>query len=46
MVDIDEKVGIQVFVRDLLDAGLLNGNTMTCTACLCPTRYRIKSAKA
>jgi len=31
MVDIDEKGGIQVIVRDLLDAGLLNGNTMTCT---------------
>ena len=31
MVDIDEKGGIQVFVRDLLDAGLLNGNTLTCT---------------
>jgi dihydroxy-acid dehydratase len=31
MVDIDEKGGIQVFVKDLLDAGLLNGNTMTCT---------------
>ena len=26
MVDIDEKGGIQVFLRDLLDAGLLNGN--------------------
>ena len=31
MVDIDEKGGVQVFVRDLLDAGLLNGNTLTCT---------------
>lgn len=31
MVDIDEKGGIQVFVRDLLDAGLLNGDTITCT---------------
>ena len=31
MVDIDEKGGIQVFVRDLLDAGLLNGDTLTCT---------------
>ena len=31
MVDIDRKGGIQVFVRDLLDAGLLNGNTQTCT---------------
>ena len=31
MVDIDEKGGIQVFVKDLLEAGLLNGDTLTCT---------------
>lgn len=31
MVDIDEKGGIQVIVRELLDAGLLNGETLTCT---------------
>ena len=31
MVDIDEKGGIQVFVRDLLDAGLINGDVITCT---------------
>ena len=31
MVDIDEKGGVQVFVKDLLDSGLLNGNTLTCT---------------
>ena len=31
MVDIDEKGGVQVFVRDLIEAGLLNGNTLTCT---------------
>ena len=31
MVDIDAKGGIQVFVKDLLDAGLLNGNVLTCT---------------
>lgn len=31
MVDIDEKGGIQVIVKELLDAGLLNGDTMTCT---------------
>ncbi len=31
MVDIDEKGGIQVLVQDLLNAGLLNGKTMTCT---------------
>ena len=28
---IDEKGGIQVIVKELLDAGLLNGDTMTCT---------------
>ena len=31
MVDIDEKGGIQVFVKELLDAGLLNGEALTCT---------------
>ena len=31
MVDIDEKGGVQVFVKDLLESGLLNGNTLTCT---------------
>ena len=31
MVDIDAKGGIQVIVRDLLEAGLLNGDAMTCT---------------
>ncbi|MBI1397484.1 MAG: dihydroxy-acid dehydratase [Betaproteobacteria bacterium] len=31
MVDIDAKGGMQVIVKELLDAGLLNGNTMTCT---------------
>ena len=31
MVDIDEKGGVQVIVKELLDAGLLNGNTLTCT---------------
>ena len=31
MVDIDEKGGVQVFVRDLLNAGLINGDVMTCT---------------
>ena len=31
MVDIDNKGGIQVVVKDLLEAGLLNGNTLTCT---------------
>ncbi len=31
MVDIDNKGGMQVIVKELLDAGLLNGNTLTCT---------------
>ena len=31
MVDIDEKGGIQVIVKQLLEAGLLNGDTLTCT---------------
>ena len=31
MVDIDEKGGVQVIVKALLDAGLLNGDTQTCT---------------
>jgi len=31
MVDIDDKGGIQVIVKELLNAGLLNGDTLTCT---------------
>jgi dihydroxy-acid dehydratase len=31
MVDIDRKGGVQVIVKELLDAGLLNGETLTCT---------------
>jgi dihydroxy-acid dehydratase len=31
MVDINEKGGIQVIVKELLEAGLLNGEAMTCT---------------
>jgi dihydroxy-acid dehydratase len=31
MVDIDEKGGIQVIVKELLDAGFLDGSCMTCT---------------
>lgn len=31
MVDIDEKGGVQVIVKALLDAGLLFGDTLTCT---------------
>lgn len=31
MVDIDHVGGVQVIVRELLDAGLLNGDVLTCT---------------
>ena len=31
MVDIDKVGGVQVIVRELLDAGLLNGEVVTCT---------------
>ena len=31
MVDIVEKGGVQVIVKELLNAGLLNGDTLTCT---------------
>ena len=31
MVDIDANGGVQVIVKDLMNAGLLNGDTITCT---------------
>jgi dihydroxy-acid dehydratase len=31
MVDIDEKGGVQAIVRELMDAGLINGDVPTCT---------------
>ncbi len=31
MVDIDEMGGIQIIVKELLDAGLLNGEALSCT---------------
>jgi dihydroxy-acid dehydratase len=31
MVDVDEKGGLQVIVKELLDAGFLDGDVMTCT---------------
>ena len=31
MVDIDNVGGVQVIVRELIDAGLLNGDVLTCT---------------
>jgi dihydroxy-acid dehydratase len=31
IVDVDEKGGVQVVVKELLDAGFLDGSTLTCT---------------
>ncbi len=31
MIDIDEKGGVQAIVKELMDAGLLTGDTLTCT---------------
>lgn len=31
MLDIDRVGGVQVFIKELLDAGLLNGEVLTCT---------------
>jgi len=31
MVDIEQKGGVQVIVKTLMEAGLLNGDTLTCT---------------
>jgi dihydroxy-acid dehydratase len=31
MVDIDAKGGLQVFVKELLDAGFVDGSCLTCT---------------
>ncbi|MCU1380783.1 MAG: dihydroxy-acid dehydratase, partial [Acidimicrobiales bacterium] len=31
IVDVDERGGVQVIVKELLDAGLLDGSTLTCT---------------
>ena len=31
MVDVDDQGGVQVIVKDLLDAGLLDGSPLTCT---------------
>jgi dihydroxy-acid dehydratase len=31
MVDVDDKGGLQVIVKELLDAGFLDGDTLTCT---------------
>jgi dihydroxy-acid dehydratase len=31
IVDLDEKGGVQVVVKELLDAGFLDGSTLTCT---------------
>ena len=34
MIDIDEKGGVQAIVKELMDAGLLTGDTLTCTCLL------------
>jgi dihydroxy-acid dehydratase len=31
IVDVDDRGGVQVIVKELLDAGLLDGSTLTCT---------------
>ena len=31
MLDIDKKGGVQVIVKELIEAGLINGETLTCT---------------
>lgn len=31
MIDIDDKGGVQAIVKELMQAGLINGNTLTCT---------------
>jgi dihydroxy-acid dehydratase len=47
MVDIDRVGGVQVIVRELLDAGLLNGDVMTCTGeTLAAQVKRLKTKKA
>ncbi|HEY9567471.1 MAG TPA: dihydroxy-acid dehydratase, partial [Thalassobaculum sp.] len=46
MVDIDAVGGVQVIVRELLDAGLLNGEAMTCTGeTLAAQVARLEAAK-
>jgi dihydroxy-acid dehydratase len=47
MVDIDKAGGVQVIVKELLDAGLLNGDVMTCTGeTLAQQVKRLKTTKA
>ena len=47
MVDIDKVGGVQVIVKELLDAGLLNGDVMTCTGeTLAQQVKRLKTKKA
>jgi dihydroxy-acid dehydratase len=47
MVDIDRVGGVQVIVRELLDAGLLNGDVLTCTGeTLAQQVKRLKAKKA
>jgi dihydroxy-acid dehydratase len=47
MLDIDNAGGVQVIVRELLEAGLLNGDVMTCTGeTLSQQVKRLKAKKA
>ena len=47
MVDIDRVGGVQVIVRELLEAGLLNGDVLTCTGeTLAPQVERLGTKKA
>jgi dihydroxy-acid dehydratase len=47
MVDIDKAGGVQVIVRELLEAGLLNGDVLTCTGeTLASQVNRLGSARA
>jgi dihydroxy-acid dehydratase len=45
MVDIDEVGGVQVIVRELLEAGLLNGDVLTCTGETLATQVEHLGAK-
>src|SRR3954467_9591773 len=46
MVDIDQVGGVQVVVRELLEAGLLNGDVMTCTGETLAEQVRRLGAKS
>src|SRR6201991_4750765 len=46
MVDIDEVGGVQVIVRELIEAGLINGDVMTCTGETLAQQVKRLGAKA